>query len=126
MAGLFLEPGDGIPHEIQNAVGKLLALGSGEILAQEVQAGFVHADQADGIEMVEPIAARALFDIFQIVGGIGIHAPGRLFLNGFALDLQALFGRLHQIGQPQAEFLFGFGEISSPKPKRNTACGWPI
>ena len=114
VAGLLLEAGDHVPHKIQGAQGEVLALWGGDVLAQEVEAGLVHADQADGVKMVVPIVPGALLHIREIMGGIGIHAPLGLLLDGFALDLQALFGDLHLGEQPVEIFLFRAGQVADP------------
>ena len=93
---------------VQDVLGKGLGLGMGQVLAQPfgVEAHLVHADEADGGEVV--------FKGSQIVLGIGVearvHQPG----DDGALGLEAPGGDVHDVVQPLIEFLRGLAEIGDP------------
>ncbi|MPM78327.1 hypothetical protein SDC9_125338 [bioreactor metagenome] len=73
-------------HIIEHTHGKRLAFARGQILSKKVHARFVHADDADCVEMIEPILIRTLFYITQIVRRIRIQSTAGLRLNHFALE----------------------------------------
>ncbi len=99
VAVLLLIVAQALPHVVQHVLGKGLGLGMGQVLAQPlgVEAHLVHADQADGGEVV--------FKGAQIVLGIGIeagvHQPG----DDGPLGLQAPGGDVHHVVQPLIELL---------------------
>ena len=80
----------------------------GQILAQPlgVEAHLIHADEADGGEVV--------FKGAQIVLGIGIetciHQPG----DDGALGLEGAGGDVHDVVQPLVEFFRRLGEVGDP------------
>ncbi len=115
VARLLLEAGDRVAHEVEDVKGEFLPLGSGDVLAHEVEAGLVHADEADRVEVVEPVAAGALLHVFEVVRRIGVHAAAGLLLDRLALDLEALLGDLHQVEQAGFELLLRPGEIADAR-----------
>ena len=44
-----------------------------DVFAQKIQTGFIHADNADGGEVIFPVKAGPIFDIPQIKPRIGIQ-----------------------------------------------------
>ena len=87
MARLLLELHHEIPQKVHDLQGEGQALLAADVLPQEVEAGFVHAHQADGVEVVVPVFTGPGLHVPEVVGGIGVQSPVRLVLDDLALDL---------------------------------------
>ena len=92
----------------QHFMGELQGFRMGQVLPQPVgvQAHFVHADQADGAEVVLEGA--------QIPFGVGIQSRIQQFGDHGPLGLQAAGGNVHHMVQPVVEIFFIFGQIGDP------------
>ena len=105
IAVFFLVVRQTFSHMIENFFGEVLRLLVGHVLAQPagVQTSFVHADQADGGEMVVEVA--------QVELRIRIQACVEPDGQGFALDMQALGSQVHQFVQTLEEFFLALGQV---------------
>ena len=105
VAVLLLIVGKALPHVIQNVLGKGLGLRVGQVLAQPfgVEAHLVHADEADGGEVVVKGA--------QVILGVRIQSRVHEAGDDGALGLEAAGGDVHDVVQPLVEFLRRLGEI---------------
>ena len=103
----FLIVGKAFAHVVQHILGELLGFHMGQVLADPVgvQAGFVHANQADGGEVVGKAA--------QVTLGVGIQAFVEQAGDDVALDLQRTGRNVHQIIKTLKEIIFVFGKISN-------------
>ena len=92
-------------HMVQHRNGERLGLFMGQILPQPrgVQAHLVHADKAQGGEVV--------LEGSEIPLCIGIQPRLHELGNHGALDFQAPGGDVHELIQPLVEFLRGLGQI---------------
>ena len=97
VAVLLLIVAETLPHVVQHVLGKSLRLGMGQILPQPVgvQSHLVHADQADGGEVVVEGA--------QIPLGVGIQAGVQQLGDNGALGFQGTGGNVHQLVQSGIE-----------------------
>ena len=87
VARLLLELHHEISKEVHDLQREGQALLAADVLPQEVEAGFVHAHQADGVEVVVPVFTGPGLHVPEVVGGIGVQSPVRLVLDDLALDL---------------------------------------
>ena len=87
--GAVLDVRDNIPHEIHGFGGKGLPIGTGDVLSQKIEAGFVHADNANGRKMVFPEEAAVFLDLPQVELGVGIQVLVRECFQDFTFDRQA-------------------------------------
>ena len=88
MPRFLLELHHNLAHIVHNADGERLSFGSGDVLAHKVEARFVHTHDADGVEVVRPIFARAFLDAAQIVRGVRIQTAFGLRFDDFAFDFE--------------------------------------
>jgi len=109
VAGLFLDLPELIPHVVEDALGKSLPLfrSQPQVLPEEIEAGFVHADDADGVEVIGPVRSGPLLDRAQIMRRIRIQAPSSLFLDRLALQFKTILGDVDQAPEPGFKFRFG-------------------
>ena len=85
---------------------KCFSLGLADVHVQEVFAGFIHADDADGGKVVFPILLKTLTDILQIKASVWIKTAVCVCFQYLALDLQGGHGDGKHSLQPGKEILF--------------------
>ena len=97
VAVLLLIVGQAVAHMVEHFLGELLRGGIGHIGAQPlgVQTDLVHADQADGREVVVERAQVAL--------GIGVQALVEQLGDDGTLDLERARGNIHHVVEPAVE-----------------------
>ena len=107
IAVLLLIVGQALAHMVQHVHGELLRFGVRHVLAQPlgVEADFVHANQANGREVI--------FKGAEIALRVGIEPLVQQARDDVALDLQGARGDVHQMIQPLVEFLRRGGEIGN-------------
>ena len=105
IAVFFLIIRETVAHVVEHFLGEFLGLGVGEIGAQPVgvEANFVHADEADGGEMVVKAAEVAL--------GVWIEASVEQIGDDGALGLQGTRSDVHEMVEACVEICFVLGEI---------------
>ena len=105
VAVLLLIVGQALPHVVEHVPGEALDPCVGQIGPKPlgVEAHLVHADEADGGEVVAEGA--------QIPLGVGIQALLQQLGDDGALGLQAAGGDIHQIVQPLVEVGLVLGQI---------------
>ena len=115
VAGLLLELHKERSQEIHDLQRERKAFGAADVFAEEVQAGFVHADQANRIEMVGPVFTSTFLDIAQIERRIRIKPLLGLLFNDLALDLQAGLAERRKVLEPCEEVLPILGKIADTR-----------
>ena len=107
VAVLLLIVAEPLTHVVEHVLGKGLSLGMGQVFAQPVgvEAHLVHADEADGGEVVVEGA--------QIPLGIGVQARVEELGDDGALGLQGAGGHVHQLVQTGVEVGLVLGKIGN-------------
>ena len=105
VAVLLLIVAQALPHVVEHVLGELLGLRVGQVGPEPlgVEAYLIHADEADGGEVV--IKAS------QITLCIGVQARVQQLGNDGALGLQAAGGDVHELVQPLVEVGLVLGQI---------------
>ena len=95
-----------VSHMIQHIFRELLGARIGHIAAQPsgVQTRFVHADQADGGEMVVKAS--------QIPFGVGVKSSIQQLGDHLSLHMEGTGGKIHQTVQPPVKILLVFCQVS--------------
>ncbi|MPM55916.1 hypothetical protein SDC9_102714 [bioreactor metagenome] len=90
-------------------------LRAADVLADEVQAAFVHADKTDRIEVVRPVFPRPFLHVPQIIGRVRIQTLFGLRLDDLALDLKACLAEHGNLLQALEEILLRGCKIPQPR-----------
>ncbi len=114
VARFLLELHHQVPEEVHDLQREGQALLAADVLPQEVEAGFVHAHEADGVEVVVPVFPGPSLHVPEVVGGIGVQSPVRLVLDDLALDLQRDLAELRHPPEPGEEVRLVRGQIPDP------------
>ena len=112
VAGGLLECLNLIAEMIHDFEGEGLTTGSGDVFIEEVEAGFVETDDADGGEMVGPKLIEAGFDGGEVVFGVGVEIFFGVGFEHFAFDFEALGSEVGELGEFLEEVFFAHGEIA--------------
>ena len=107
-----MNPGQQVAQKVHHLEREGLSFHGADILADKVEAGFVHADDADGGEVILPIGAAALFDLPKVEARIGVEIFFGEFFQHLALDGQTFHGLAHPGLQALEEILFPIGQVS--------------
>ena len=110
VAAALLELFEAVAHEFEGLLGQRRPGRGFDPLAEEVEGGLVHADQADGGEVVVPEAAAALADGAEVEAAVGVEAIVGEALELLALDLEGGEAELHQLGDAAEELFFRRGD----------------
>ena len=112
VAGFRLKGAEYVPHKIKGFKGKGASRFAADVLTHEIQAGFVHADDADGGKVILPVKARPLLDVSQIKFRIGIEILFRKFFQNFSFDGEAFLGQEDQGSETFEKIGFVPGQIA--------------
>ena len=101
-----------IIHDLKR---ELESFRTSNVLADEIEAAFVHAHESDGVKVVCPVFAGALLDVSKVVGRIWIQALLGLFLNDLAFDFEADFAEGCDTVEPLIEVFLRLGEVADAR-----------
>ena len=109
VAILFLIVREAFSHVVEDLGSEVLGFFVGEVFADPagIQAGFVHADQSDGGEVVVEGA--------EVMLGVWIQPSVQQFGDGLSLDAERTGGDVHQTIEPVVEVLLVSGEIGKAR-----------
>ena len=94
---------------VEDLDGEIVGFFVGEVLADPpcVEASLIHADKADGREVI--------IEASEIVLGVGIEAGFEKGRDGLPLDRQGPGCNIHEMVEPSIEIVFVGREISEPR-----------
>ena len=99
-------------HEVHDLERQTSSIGLGNRDTGEVEQEFVHAVDADRVEMVGPVEPVALLDCIKVVARIGVESCRRQVLDDLALDLERRASDVHDVGQALEQLVFAMREVA--------------